>query len=375
MNKIVLFIILFLLLTTAYFWIKIKPKFGSTPKDSFYKKISLSPNFSTKKNSFINQQEQLVAEAHKNTNTWKIAKEFFFSQNEVRPKEKLPDIVPNLDDFIKPSDTVKLIWLGHSSFLLRLNNKTILVDPVFSPSAAPLDFITTRFQAPVLSLEELPKIDAIIISHDHYDHLDSRTIQFFRGSAVKFYVPLGVGSHLREWGIKNQFITELDWWESSQLSATEFICTPAQHFSGRTKPHENKTLWASWVFKTNKHKIYFSGDSGYGPHFKKIGDKYGPFDLTLLENGQYNEEWKPVHMHPEETAKAYKDLKSKSLIAVHWGMFNMAVHNWYDPIEAIEKIAKEKNLVLLTPQIGELFVLGQKKKLKPWWKALIKKTL
>lgn len=371
MIKIIIGILVFLLLGLSYFWIKILPRLGAKPKGDYLAKISKSINFDQKRKRFVNAQEDVIEEAEKNIDTLKVTREFLFPKNQVTPKKKFPEVKPNLEEFISNADFFGLIWLGHSSFLLRMAGSIILVDPVFSVSAAPIDILTPRFQPPILSLDELPKIDAIVISHDHYDHLDSRTIEYFKDTETKFFVPLGIRAHLTSWGIKDSLISELDWWDEIKWQNLEIICTPAQHFSGRISPYENKTLWASWIFKSKSHKIYFSGDSGYGPHFKQIGDKYGPFDLALLENGQYDDQWKPVHLHPEETAQAYFDLKSKALIPVHWGMFNMALHNWYDPIEEIEKHSKIKNIVLLTPKIGELVTLEKPVSYELWWKELI----
>ena len=182
---------------------------------------------------------------------------------------------------------------------------------------------------------------------------------------------MGISAHLKSWGIVESQITELDWWQSVKWNDIEFICTPAQHFSGRISPYENKTLWASWVIRSNSSSLYYSGDSGYGPHFKEIGENYGPFDITFIENGQYNDQWRPVHVHPEEAAQAYFDLKSNLLVPVHWGMFNMAMHNWYDPIEELEKHSNSRGINLLTPIIGETIDVRDTGGTKPWWKQLL----
>ncbi|HMV43841.1 MAG TPA: MBL fold metallo-hydrolase, partial [Leptospiraceae bacterium] len=217
----------------------------------------------------------------------------------------------------------------------------------------------------------LPNIDYIIISHDHYDHLDMETIEFFKSKSVKFITPLGVTSHLKEWGITEDRLTELDWWSSINRDDLEIILTPAQHFSGRKGNNQNKTLWGSWIVRNKKQSLYFSGDSGYDTHFKAIGDKYGPFDITFIENGQYNERWRAVHVLPEETAQAFLDLKGKHLVPVHWGMFDLSLHNWYDPIERIEKASKEKNIKLLTPKFGQIVKLEEDTIFETWWKKFI----
>ncbi len=368
-------ILIFLLVSFVYFWVEVRPRFGAIPHGEHLKAMGSSPNYNQKQKRFVNIQEALVAQADKDANVLKITWEFLFPKNQVIPKKKLTEVKPDLSGLMSASNGIQFIWLGHSSFLLRVNGKLILVDPVFSKSAAPLDFLTPRFQPPVIGLKELPNIDVIVISHDHYDHLDSKTIKFFEGSEVEFFVPLGVSAHLERWGILKSKITELDWWEHAKWGGLEFICTPAQHFSGRTKPYENKTLWASWIIKSEYQKIYYSGDSGYGPHFKEIGDRYGPFDASFIENGQYDDQWRPVHMHPSETIKAYIDLKSKALVPVHWGMFNMAMHHWYDPIETLESFASKQGINLLTPKIGQLIDLENPKEIVSWWKNLLPKSM
>ena len=369
--KIFVFLSVICIIFFSYFWIKVRPRLGANPSGKYLSQISTSPNYDKKKSKFVNFQESLIIEAEKNVDTWKILFEFLFSKNQVTPKEKIPQVIPDLNQFASAKEGVQLIWFGHSTFLININGKIILIDPVFSNSASPVDFLVQRFQDPVVALKNLPKIDAIVISHDHYDHLDSRTIASFKGSEVHFFVPLGIASHLESWGIKKTSIQELDWWESTLWEGIEIVCTPAQHFSGRVSTYENKTLWASWIMKSDQHNIYYSGDSGYGPHFKEIGEKFGPFDISLIENGQYDDQWKPVHLHLSESAQAYFDLKSKAMIPIHWGMFNMALHNWYDPIEEIEKFAEQRNINLLTPKIGQLIDLNNLDTFNPWWKNLL----
>ena len=221
------------------------------------------------------------------------------------PNRALPSMAPNLDEFLNcQNDNVKFIWLGHSTFLLRVAERTILVDPVFSNAASPVPFIAKRFQKTPLGLEDLPVIDFILISHDHYDHLDMDSIKFFKDKQADFIVPLGLSSHLMRWGIHQQRIKEADWWHSIKVGAINFTATPSQHFSGRDLFNSNKTLWASWVIATNSRRIFFSGDSGYDTHFKEIGSKLGPFDLAFIETGQYSLKWREVHMMPRESAQA-----------------------------------------------------------------------
>lgn len=304
------------------------------------------------------------------TETLGIIKKVFFEKSTRSPKAKLPEVKPDLNEFLKPSEFVKFIWFGHSSLLLNLDGKVILIDPVFGKSASPFDFLVTRFQPPVLKVSELPKIDAILISHDHYDHLDKSTIKQFVGTSTEFIVPLGVGEHLLDWGIKNTNIVELNWGESISHGGIKFIATPARHFSGRGILDRNKTLWASWVIQGKHDKLFFSGDSGYGDHFKEIGHRYGPFDYAFMENGQYNERWPEVHMQPEESIQALIDVNAKTMVPIHWGMFDLSLHHWSEPITRTYKIANAWDIPILTPRLGEIVDTGKKFENHIWWEAI-----
>ncbi len=212
----------------------------------------------------------------------------------------------------------------------------------------------------------LPSIDAILISHDHYDHLDYGSIRQLKDKTKYFFVPLGVGAHLQHWGVEASKITELDWWQSADIDGMTFTATPARHFSGRGLTDRDKTLWASWVIKGQDNNIYFSGDSGYRTHFKQIGEQYGPFDFTMIECGQYNEKWEAIHMMPEQSLQAHIDLQGKMMMPIHWGAFNLAVHPWKEPVERLLK-AKKEDMMIATPVIGESFVLSQALPDARWW--------
>lgn len=373
MKNLLLFIAAIFLGISLYGWFVVRPRVGESPEGLDLERIKASPQYDTKKDMFVNKNEALFAKAHKNINRRKILWRLFFPQNESVPKVRLPDKSPDIREFLAPSEHLKLVWLGHSTFFVNFNGKVILFDPVFSKAGSPIGFINKRFQKPAIALADMPEIDYIVISHDHYDHLDMETIQFFKDKKAKFIVPLGLSSYLTGWGIDGERIREFDWWETAEMDGIEFVCTPAQHFSGRSQAHKNNTLWGSWVVRDKKQSLYYSGDSGYAGHFKAIGEKYGPFDISLISNGQYNIQWPMSHLHPEETGKAYLELKSRSLLPLHWGMFNISTHNWYDPIEDIDQIAKEKGLNLLTPMMGEIVYVGQTRPFEKWWKRLINK--
>lgn len=342
---------------------------GTPPKAKHLEEIQKSPQYDLDLQKFVNKQRDIIPKMYKQNSFWKMFALFLFAGEDTKPKKSLPIHKPDLKAFMGPSSKLKFIWFGHSTFMVNMNGRLLLFDPVLSEKALPIPFFYKRFQAPVLSLRELPqKIDFIVISHDHYDHLDMETVKFFQDREVKFIVPLGLSSHLRGWGISKEKIIELDWWQSRKVGSLEFICTPAQHFSGRTKPYGNETLWASWVIRNKKNSLYFSGDSGYDVHFREIGRKYGPFDLAFIENGQYDEMWAAIHMLPKDSAQAFLDLRGKEYVPVHWGMFDLSIHSWYDPIEAIEKLAKEKGIRILTPKLGQIVQAGSQMVFEKWWK-------
>jgi L-ascorbate metabolism protein UlaG (beta-lactamase superfamily) len=243
----------------------------------------------------------------------------------------------------------------------------LLLDPVFT-NAAPLPFLVTRFQKPVLEMEELPPIDLILISHDHYDHLDKQSIAFFRDKETQFIVPLGVSSYLKGWGIDESRITELDWWQEISFSSLKVACTPSQHFSGRRGPRGNKTLWASWAVIGENERFYFSGDSGFDTHFAEIGEKYGPFDVAFMESGQYNPMWHMTHMFPEESVNGGIALKAKSIQPIHWGMFRLSTHDWFEPPEEVRRFGTEKNIMINTPILGEIVQPSTPQVFRAWWR-------
>lgn len=297
----------------------------------------------------------------------------------IKMMRKIPNAIPDNSIPIEkieaasiktPEDSTRLYWFGHSTFLIQIDNKNILIDPMFGDVPAPHPMLgTKRFSKELpIEIEQLPKIDAVLLSHDHYDHLDYGSIQRLKDKVNTFYTPLGLSAHLLKWGIEKERIIELDWWQETVFQGLTFKCTPAQHFSGR-KFSRNNSLWCSWIIESESDNIFFSGDSGYASHFKEIGEKYGPFDFAMLECGQYNEMWPDVHMFPEQTAQAGLDLRAKQFMPIHWGAFKIAMHTWTDPIERVSKKAKELNIKLITPKIGEPIILQrQSLPTEQWWK-------
>lgn len=345
---------------------------GKEPSGAHLEKIKQSPNFDQTREQFVNRRADILEKMREDQNMFSLTLKFFFGGSDhKRPDDVLPEVKPDMTEFLEEVDGIKFIWFGHSTFIVNIDGKILLFDPVFSESAAPFSFIVKRFQDAVIKLEELPKIDYIFISHDHYDHLDMETIQFFKEKQTKFITPLGVTSHIKEWSIGEDRLTEMDWWETKNIDGLEIVFTPAQHFSGREGSNGNKTLWGSWVIIGKSERFYFSGDSGYDVHFKNIGDKYGPFDIAFIENGQYNELWHEVHVLPEESSQAFLDLQGKRMVPVHWGMFDLSLHSWYEPIEKLEEQAKLKNINLLTPKFGQIVYTKKDNIFEKWWKQFI----
>ncbi len=270
---------------------------------------------------------------------------------------------------------LNITWLGHSSLLINIDGYRILADPVFEKRISVLG--PTRFNGEVpLRIEDLPPIDAVIISHDHYDHLNKLSVQRLTSKTNKFIVSLGIGDLIEKWGVPRYKIVELDWWQEFYFDQQlMFAATPAQHFSGRGLTDRNKTLWASWVIKTPSHRIFFSGDSGYFDGFKRIGETYGPFDMTFIECGAYNKAWAQVHLFPEQTVQAHMDLKGKVLHPIHWGTFNLAMHPWYEPMERLTAAALANQVEVATPIVGETTRYGQQLPVARWWhEAMVQKT-
>ena len=265
-----------------------------------------------------------------------------------------------------------LFRLGHSTVLLKLNGQFWLTDPVFSERASPVQWAgPQRFHQPPIGIDELPPITGIILSHDHYDHLDRAAVLQLAHKTEHFITPLGVGDRLVAWGVPARKVQQLSWWQSTWVAGLKLVATPAQHFSGRGLGDRNKTLWASFVIEDRDVRLFFSGDSGYFDGFKEIGRKYGPFDLTMVETGAYDPQWPDVHMQPEESLQAHIDLRGKLLLPIHNGTFDLSLHAWHDPFERITQLAEERRLPVATPEIGQALDIRQPLAGHRWWEALV----
>jgi L-ascorbate metabolism protein UlaG (beta-lactamase superfamily) len=335
---------------------------GKLPSGKLLERLKRSPNFKGK--SFQNLSETpMMAE---DVSYWKMIRDYFKKHPNTRPPGILPSVKTDLKNL--SSSNPVIVWFGHSSYFIRLQGKNILVDPVFSGNAAPVSFMVKAFPgSDVYGVEDMPVIDYLILTHDHYDHLDYKTIRRLKNKIGRVYCSLGISSHLLYWGFDERIITELDWWESIKMDDNiEMTAAPARHFSGRGLKR-GQSLWSSFILKTSAYKLYLGGDSGYDAHFKEIGDKHGPFDLAILESGQYNTMWPLIHMMPEETVQAAVDLRAKVLLPVHWGKFMLSMHEWNEPVKRILRKAKELNMKVTTPRIGEPVIIDQSYPVEEWW--------
>ncbi|MBN1971464.1 MAG: MBL fold metallo-hydrolase [Candidatus Delongbacteria bacterium] len=369
MKIFILTIVVFILFSFIAILVSSCTKMGVKPDKKSISDLSFSDNYNIDKKQFQNRRPELVDDMRKRLMNFTSIMKFLFADkpDDTKPKN-LPVIKPDFVDFMNTNDQIKAIWLGHSSFILNISGKVILVDPVFSTSASPVNFMVKRFIEPVAKLEDLPDVDVILISHDHYDHLDMEVVKFYKDKDNIFITPLGIGSYLKGWGITDDRIFETDWWGTVSYNGLNFVATPAQHFSGRGLS-SNVTLWASWIIQKGKSKIFYSGDSGYDIHFKQIGNMFGPFDVAFIECGQYNEKWREVHMLPEESIMAFEDLNARKLFPVHWGMFELSSHSWNEPIMKVYEASIAKNFELVAPMIGEVVNLENTYEVTKWWEV------
>jgi L-ascorbate metabolism protein UlaG (beta-lactamase superfamily) len=344
------------------------PSVGNGPSDTDLEQYASSKNFDSIRGTFVNRRHDEYERMMNDFDFVKLIKEQTFGKEVRVPPKPFPTEQPNWD--LWSQQEYAYVWLGHSTILFRVKGKNILFDPVFG-SAAPVSFAVPRFQKAVVTVEELPSIDLVIVSHDHYDHLSYDAMLFFKDQPqTQFLVPLGVSSYLKGWGIDPDRISEMDWWDEAERDGIQFVCTPSQHFSGRTGPRGLRTLWASWVVKTTEFTLYFSGDSGYDTHFAEIGSKYGPFDIAFMETGQYNPIWPMSHMFPEESAQGGVDLKAKAIHPIHWGTFKLSTHSWDDPIKRIIAKAALLSIPVSIPLQGEVVTFPLESREREWFKEL-----
>lgn len=360
-------IVLFLIVAIAYAILN-RPKFGKISDGEYLNQIKKSGHYKNKKFENISYTPDIA----EGVSYFKVFKDFFFDRSpHIKPSQKLPSVKTDLYGLDKTQNV--FVWFGHSSYFMQIDGKTILVDPVFSGHASPFSFSVKSFNGTNnYSTDDIPPVDFLFLTHDHWDHLDYETILKLKPKVKKVVTGLGTPAHLHHWGFDKNIIEEKDWNEEINLGdGFKVTTTTARHFSGRGLKR-NQSLWMAFVLQTPSSKIYIGGDSGYDTHFKTIGEKDGPFDWAFLECGQYHANWKYIHMMPEEVVAAAKDLKAEKLIPVHWAKFALGQHAWNDPIIRVVKEAKEKNQPIAHPLIGEVVdITGNgNQQFKEWWTSL-----
>jgi len=297
--------------------------------------------------------------------------ELLFGGQERRPPAPLPLERPHALWAQRPATGFRATWLGHSTVLLELDGRRVLTDPVFGKRASPIGIIGPRRFHPVpAELAELPPLDLVLLSHDHFDHLCKPTMTALARSNVPIVTALGVGAHLERFGFAPERITELDWHESIERAGLRLTATPAQHFSGRKMGARNTTLWASWVIQSERRKVFFSGDTGLTPEFEAIGRAHGPFDLVMLEIGAYHPSWGTIHLGPENALEAFRMLGGGTLLPVHWGTFSLGFHAWNDPAETLVTLAGQRGARIVTPKLGAAFEPEHVEGPTPWWREV-----
>lgn len=342
-----------LLISAVLFIASCISSFGANPRGEEREALMTSLNYGEE--TFINPVET------DNDLEWR---EF----REIRRREKV-DRNPPVDIPVTPpppaaynkrhdADSVRVTWIGHATTLVELDGFRVLTDPIFGERCSPVRFAgPRRLHRPGIELEDLPEVDAVIISHDHYDHLDQESAKALAAKGVPFFVPLGVGAHLRRWGIED--VTELDWWQHAEVRNAKgeqlrLQATPARHFSGRGALAQDRTLWASWALLGPRHRVWFGGDTGYFDKFKEIGEKLGPFELTIVPVGAYDRAWKEIHVDPEEAIQAHIDVRGEVMLPIHWGTFNLGLHAWNEPIHRALESARARDVTLITPTPGQV---------------------
>ncbi len=331
-------------------------------------KMKASPQWDEDASRFDNRLERIDG-------SWpEMVGKFFFGGSDYRELDgPLKTASPTAADFTElPESGLRVTWMGHSSFLIELDGTRTLIDPIWSERASPFTWAgPKRFYEPPLPFDALPPIDAVVISHDHYDHLDRPTVAALATMDLVWLVPLGVGAHLEHWGVDSKRIVELDWWDSHQVGDVTITATPSRHFSGRaiTFLDQYATLWAGWAWNGPTRSLFYSGDTALHPEFQEIGERLGPFDITLMESGAYNQLWADVHLGPEQAVIAHRLVRGNVLMPVHWGLFDLALHGWTDPAERIVEAAEKLDVSLTIVRPGASFDIADPPSVDRWWPA------
>jgi L-ascorbate metabolism protein UlaG (beta-lactamase superfamily) len=342
--------------------------FGASPRGASLARIEASPEFVGHR--FQNAEPSTVM---KPGGAWRSLRHWAFGGEMRAPSCPLP-LAGGTAARLRtpPASGLRVTWLGHSTTLLEIDGARILTDPIWSERASPSRWIgPKRFHPPPLALADLPPIDAVLVSHEHYDHLDMDTVRALAARGAAFHVPLGVGPHLRAWGVPAARVTEHDWWQGATLAhGVRVVSTPARHFNGRGVPGRIGALWTSWSIVGPAHRVFFSGDTGMERAFTDIAAREGPFDLSMLEIGQYHPSWGDIHLGPLGALDAHRALGAKALLPIHWATFQLGYHAWSEPAETITRAARQRGVKLLTPRLGEPIEPASANETGVWWRAL-----
>ena len=353
-----LFVAVLLLVLSGYLYHEFAPVFGGEPDQLSLKRFMQSKQFFEGK--FRNLEETIISTRSPDSESSLI--DWFLAPDGKNPDTPIPSQILDQNEFKNGS----FVWLGHSTVVMKTNDIVIITDPIFN-RASPVPFIANSFaMQEETTISDLPEIDIVLISHDHYDHLDYKAVKEFASRVKRFYVPLGIKAHLQRWGVEDEKISEMDWFERANYQGIEFTLAPSRHFSGRRLDNQNSTLWGSWIVSSADLSVYFSGDGGYSKTFTQLGTDYGPFDIAFMENGAYSRDWSQIHMMPEEAVQAAVDLKARILFPIHWAKFDLAFHPWQEPVVRLTAEARKRNVNVATPLIGEAFSLDNYPQ-KRWW--------
>ena len=352
----VLFVAVVLLLLRSTEWLA---SLGARPEGARLERIRRSPQFVN--GQFRNKQPSPLT----TTSNRRMLRRWLFGKEQREPLHPIP-VVHERPAHPSP---LRATWLGWSTVLVEIDGRRVLTDPIWSERCSPSTLVgPKRLHAPPIALDDLPHIDAVVISHDHYDHLDMPSVRFLAARGTHFAVPLGIGAHLERWGVRASQIAELDWNESVDIAGLRITATPSRHYSGRNPRYKNPTLWASWVVKGPAHRFYFTGDTGYFDGFTKIGREHGPFDLTLIKIGAYDPSWATIHLNPEEAVQAYIDLGRRGvMLPVHWATFNLGFHAWREPADRTVAAARKAGVALVVPRPGEAIDVAAPPPIVQWW--------